>query len=256
MVEPRIFTAKTMHRRFAPKENMFTYGIYYLAIPLSKIDSLKLLSPLISFKTKHHGPRDVVSLRKWIDNILQTNGLILDGEVVLLAMPRIFGYGFNPVSFWLCFDSEHKLRAILAEVNNTFGETHSYLCANDDSSEITVDNVFAGEKLFHVSPFLERIGEYEFRFDYRQEKLAIWIDHYQNGQKILATNLIGKFSPLTRQNLLKHFFKYPLLTFKVIYLIHYQALKLFIKGMKYIAKPHQLDSRLSKTYKNVINRTR
>jgi DUF1365 family protein len=236
-----IFTAKTMHKRFYPKENLFTYGLYYLVIPLSKINSLKLFSPLISFRKKDHGARDGGDLRSWIDGIYKS-----DGEVVLVTMPRIFGYGFNPVSFWFCFDKQIKLRAVLAEVNNTFGETHSYLCSHENGEEISANDVFAGEKIFHVSPFLQRIGDYQFRFDYRAEKLAIWVDHYQNGEKILATNLIGNLTPLTRNNLLKHFFQFPLLTFKVIGLIHYQAIKLMAKGIKYIVKPMQNDQRLSK----------
>jgi hypothetical protein len=255
MVENRIFTAKTFHKRFFPKVNKFTYGIYYLTLPLSQIDNLRLLSPLISFRAKDHAGRDGASLRVWIDEILQVQKIVADGEIVLVAIPRIFGYVFNPVSFWFCFDKAQKLRAVLAEVNNTFGETHSYLCYNKDGSEIMPSDVFEGEKLFHVSPFLSREGEYQFRFDFRDDKLGVWIDLFQNGEKILATNLLGNLVPLTRKNLLKCFFKYPLVTIKVIGLIHYQALKLLAKGIKYISKPLQKAERLSQTYKNVMKNT-
>lgn len=248
MVEPMIFTAKTMHKRLLPKVNQFVYGVYYLAVPLSKIEELKLLSPFVSFKSKGHGARDGSDLRSWIDAILQQYDVQEIEKVVLVAMPRIFGYAFNPVSFWLCLDKAGKLRAVLAEVNNTFGETHSYLCVNE-GAEIAPTDVFGGEKLFHVSPFLPREGSYQFRFDYKPDKLGIWIDYYQNGQRVLITNLVGKFSPLTRPNLLKAFFRYPLVTFKVIALIHYQALKLVSKGIKYICKPPQKDVRLSKVTK-------
>lgn len=249
MVGAKIFTAKTMHKRFAPKENKFVYGIYYLAIPLSKLAKLKLLWPLISFRSKDHGNRDGSDLRGWIDEILQKYDVKDVDEVVLIAMPRIFGYTFNPVSFWMCLDASGSLKAVLAEVNNTFGETHSYLCVKEEGASITADDIFSDEKLFHVSPFLPREGGYQFRFDYRDEKLGIWIDYFIDGKKMLATNLIGSFSPLTKPNLLKNFFRFPMLTFKVIALIHYQAFKIILKGIRYIPKPLQKNERLSKVTK-------
>ena len=246
----KIFTAKTMHKRLAPKVNKFVYSVYYLAFPLSKIDELKLLWPLISFKSKDHGLRDGSDLKDWIYDILKKQEVSGIDEVVLVSMPRVLGYAFNPVSFWLCLDKGGELRAVLSEVNNTFGETHSYLCAHNDGSVISADDTFAGEKLFHVSPFLEREGSYQFRFDYSADRLGIWIDYYnEQGEKVLLTNLIGGMSELTRPNLLKHFFKYPMVTLKVIVLIHYQALKLVSKGIKYITKPKQKESRSSKITK-------
>lgn len=250
MVELKIFIAKTMHKRLMPKVNQFVYGLYYLAIPLSKIDNLKLLSPLISFKSKDHAARDGENLRGWIDGILQQYDVREIDEVVLVAMPRIFGYVFNPVSFWLCLDKVGKLRAVLAEVNNTFGQTHSYLCTHTNGAEIVPTDIFAGEKLFHVSPFLQREGSYQFRFDYREEKFGVWIDYYNAaGDKMLLTSLAGNFNPLTRRNMLIAFLRYPLVSFKVISLIHYQAVKLVMKGIKYIPKPKQIGERLSKITK-------
>lgn len=248
MVETKIFTAKTMHKRFTPKVNKFVYGVYYLALPLSKLENLKLLPPLISFNQKKHGLRDGSDLRGWIDKLLEQQNITEIDEIMLVTMPRILGYVFNPVSFWLCLDNGGKLKAVLAEVNNTFGETHSYLCHNN-GGEITEHDLFAGEKLFHVSPFLEREGKYQFKFNYSSEKLAIWIDYYKNDEKILATNLVGKFSSASKGNLLKSFLKHPLVTFKVITLIHYQALKLVMKGIKYISKPKQRDDKFSKVNK-------
>lgn len=250
MVESKIFAAKTMHKRLTPKENKFVYGVYYLALPLSKLENLKLLRPLTSFKIKDHGARDGSDLKSWVSNILKNHKISEIDEIILVAMPRILGYVFNPVSFWLCLDKQGRLKAVLAEVNNTFGETHSYLCTNEDNSEIKPEDIFAGEKLFHVSPFLEREGSYQFRFDYQKDKLGIWIDYYnKEGEKVLLTNLTGKMKELNRISLLKHFLRYPLVTFKVISLIHYQAIKLMIKGIKYICKPKQKEVRFSKVTK-------
>lgn len=239
-----------MHKRLTPKENKFVYSVYYLALPLSKLENLKLLWPLISFKSKNHGLRDGSDLKNWIYNILKNQKVTDVHDIILITMPRIFGYTFNPVSFWLCLNEEGKLKAVLSEVNNTFGETHSYLCANEDNSLISSNDIFSGEKLFHVSPFLERKGSYEFRFDCKQDKLGIWIDYFNDaGEKMLLTSLSGKLSKMTRAQLAKHFLLYPLITFKVIGLIHYQALKLIIKKIKYISKPGQKETKFSKVTK-------
>jgi len=235
-----------MHKRLIPKVNQFTYGVYYLVLPISDIDNLSLLPPFLTFKKKDHGARNGEDLKLWIYSILRENKISCDGEIMLVCMPRIFGYVFNPVSFWFCLDKQGKLKAVLSEVNNTFGETHSYLCFNSDKSEIKPDDIFDSEKLFHVSPFLSREGSYKFRFDYREDKIGIWIDYYnKQSEKTLLTTLAGKVTPLTKKNLVKHFFKYPLVTVKVISLIHYQAFKLFAKGIKYICKPKQKDVRTS-----------
>ncbi len=255
---PQLFTARVMHKRLFPKVNQFTYGIYYLALPLSKLSDTELKkslpinrSGLLSFRTRDYGPRKNNSspqdLENWIREILASRNL--DAEIkniVLISMPRVLGYGFNPVSFWMCFDTENKLRAILCEVNNTFGETHSYLCVNKDLSPIKEDDWLTSEKLFHVSPFIAREGSYKFRFSLNQDKLAIWINyHDENDNKQLVTSLIGSLAPLTKKSLRNAFWKHPLVTLKTIALIHWQALKLFSKGIKYNDKPEQKNQRIT-----------
>ncbi|MBM3617304.1 MAG: DUF1365 domain-containing protein, partial [Alphaproteobacteria bacterium] len=139
-LNPAIITAKVMHKRLFPKVNQFTYGVYYLALPLSRLDNLPL-PPVAAFRLKDHGARDGSDLKTWIDDILREKGIEADGERVLIAMPRVLGYGFNPVSFWLCLDRQNHIRAMLYEVNNTFGETHSYLCSHADGRPIKSDDV-------------------------------------------------------------------------------------------------------------------
>lgn len=262
-ITPQILFGDVMHRRLFPKINGFHYRIYYLAIPLSQINTIKDLkvnkfAPL-SFYTKDHGDKKSDDLSQWARAILdQYNITQADGEIVLLCMPRIFGYVFNPISYWLCLDKQHNLRAVICEVNNTFGQTHSYLCVHDDQRAITVQDEMSAQKLFHVSPFLKREGHYQFRFDWRlfvQEegktpKFGSWIDYYaHNGKKQLVTSLIGRFDPLDKKNLRRAFWRYPLLTFKAIALIHWQALKLVVKGIKYVPKPTQKAERISKVGK-------
>jgi DUF1365 family protein len=148
----------------------------------------------------------------------------------------------------MCFDEDKQLRAVLCEVNNTFGETHSYLCAHEDHRIIETDDWLKADKLFHVSPFLKREGVYHFRFSTRGNTLGIWIDFYDaQGNKQLTTALTGTMQPLKKSTLRRAFWRHPLLTFKTIALIHWQAIKLLSKGIKYIRKPTQKDEKLSST---------
>ncbi len=249
-IEPQIFIGKVMHKRLFPKENAFTYGIYYLALPLSKISQAPQ-SFALSFQEKNHGPRDGSGLEYWVRSILKNHNPALDTiteEIMLVCMPRIFGYVFNPVSFWICLDKKKNIRAVLCEVNNTFKEAHSYLCVQPGLKPITQDDWLKADKVFHVSPFLKREGKYKFRFASNGNKLGIWIDFFDaQANKQLITALTGTLSPISKQSLRKAFWSHPLVTFKAITLIHWQALKLMRKGIKHLKKPRQKDEKFSVT---------
>jgi len=254
---PRLFLSDVMHKRLLPKVNEFTYGVYYLAFPLSKLDDLPL--PVnrfgaMSFYEKDHGLRDGSSLENWARRILNHYNIDkADGEIVLISLPRILGYVFNPVSFWVCHDKAGAVRAVICEVNNTFGETHTYLCAHDDQRVISKDDWLQADKLFHVSPFLKREGYYKFRFAFDQSgqetgRAGIWITYYNgSGDRQLLTALTGRFRPMTTSSLRQVFWRYPLVTLKTIALIHWQAIKLLSKGIRYVVKPDQIEPRHSAT---------
>ncbi len=251
-ITPQIFNAKVMHKRLFPKENAFVYSIYYLALPLSNLTSACLpinRAGAISFHEKDHGPCDGESLETWIRTLLKTHNEKLNDitqDIVLVSLPRIFGYVFNPVSFWLCLDNNKTLRAVLCEVNNTFGEAHNYLCAHNTLEPITQDDWLQANKIFHVSPFLKREGHYKFRFALKNEKLGIWIDFYDGeNKKQLITSLIGTLSPLNKKSLRYAFWTRPLITLKAITLIHWHAVKLIFKGIKHIKKPEQKEEKIS-----------
>ncbi len=245
----KILFGTVMHARLFPKKNAFRYGIYYISIPLSNIKTMTIarnrFAPL-SFYDRDHGARNGGDLEIWIRDILKTKNLNSDvTDITLICMPRIFGYVFNPVSFWVCRDSKKNICAILCEVNNTFGERHSYLCTNN-RAPITNDIILKGEKLFHVSPFLKREGHYAFRFDITNDTFKADIDFYDaDNQKLLVTSLNGDFKMMDNASLRTAFWKYPLVTFKAIALIHWQAIKLVSKGIKYIPKPIQIKNKLS-----------
>jgi hypothetical protein len=240
----QLLQGRVMHRRHETKDNAFSYGIYYLSLPAharAHPDLAHNRAGAISFHDADHGPKTGADLGVWIDSILKDadlNGII--DKVQLIAMPRVLGYVFNPVSFWMCFDAQRELRAVICEVNNTFGETHNYLCAHADKSPIDGADWLCAEKVFHVSPFMTRDGQYKFRFSIQGDKIGIWINLLDDaGALKLTTALTGRLSPLTKSALRRAFWRYPLVTLKAITLIHWQALKLFLKGIKYISKPPQ-----------------
>ena len=251
-VKPKLLFGTVMHGRLFPRRNSFSYGIYYLSIPLSQVKELPIAHnrfAALSFCDRDHGACDGSELEEWARCILKEYDIHeADGEITLICMPRILGYVFNPVSFWLCHDQAGNIRAVLCEVHNTFGERHTYLCAHEDHKAITSDETMKGEKLFHVSPFLERQGFYKFRFDVTTEEFRVRIDYYnEENKKQLVTSLIGKMETMDSDNLRKAFWGYPLVTLKSIMLIHWQAIKLLVKGIKYISRPAQKPERLSAT---------
>ncbi len=260
ITHPSIMFGHVMHKRLLPKINGFRYRIYYLVFALS---TLKTSAPqkfpiavnrfgLLSFHTKDHGNRSkTADLEQWVRDILHRyNVVYADGDIVLITLPRVLGYVFNPVSFWICYDKNNTVRAVLCEVNNTFGETHTYLCTHPDGAEIRSKHVFAGDKVFHVSPFLQRQGHYTFRFDISDKKCGIWINYFNaDGKKQLVTALNGNVHPLRFATVQKAFWAYPLMTLRAIALIHWQALKLLAKGIRYVPRPRQKTDKTSTTHR-------
>lgn len=245
--------ANVWHKRLKPVVNSFSYRVFYLCFDIAKTQKLrsKFLSynrfNLFSFYDKDHGNRDGSSLERWIRKILSNHNLNeRSKKIFLLTHPRVLGYVFNPVSFWFCLDDQENLIAVLSEVNNTFGENHNYLVFNFDHSPIQQNQWFEAKKEFHVSPFFEVKGSYKFRFVFNQNQIAAWIDYLSNdSQKSLLTNVICRKVEPSDSRLLAQFLTIPFMTMKVIFLIHWQALKLIIKKNKYIPKPKQKTIRLT-----------
>lgn len=234
-----LLDGKVFHQRLFPRQHEFSYGIFYRA------ESLGLKAS--HFKSKDHGYRDDRSLRAWANDILDQAGLAFQiSKIVLLAMPRVLGYVFNPVSFWFCLDSRGRVRAVLCEVNNTFGESHTYVCSHPDHRPIASTDLLEGDKLFHVSPFMDREGRYSFRFSCDQSQLTVLINYFdQEGRLKLRTSLSGVWLADTLKNRVVLCLKYPLVTLRAIVLIHYHAARLALKKTGYRPKPHQLHRRIS-----------
>ncbi len=251
---PKLINCEVMHQRLSPSKNAFRYDVHYLGIPLSQIESNAIGETLNlnrfglhSFYEKDHGYRDGTSLKAWLYDMFDAYKFEKPKEVFLISMPRILGYVFNPVSFWFCWNSKDELYAVVSEVNNTFGETHSYLTYLDDKD---TNGDYVAKKVFHVSPFLEREGYYDFQFSLSDDSIKIHINLFDsNKEKILLTSLSGKFDDLNSMSLKRAFFRVPFATMKSIFLIHFQAVKLLLKKIKFISKPKQLDDRFTKNEK-------
>ena len=245
----QLFFGLVMHRRLRPAANQFIYPIYFCLLPLSGIDKIgsALFSVnrfnLFSFHFADHGARDGSHPLAWIRDLLAKNAIAADGEIFLQCFPRVAGFVFNPVSFWYCHNRSDELIAVLAEVRNTFGERHNYLLFNPDGSPISDGHVIERSKVFHVSPFMAVSGYYRFRFfakapagDSPARRMAS-IDHGDAGGILLHTAISGEAVALTSRSLLKAFFSYPLLTLGVVFRIHWQALRLWLKRVPVFTKP-------------------
>jgi DUF1365 family protein len=246
----QLFFGKVVHHRLRPATHRFVYPVYFCLLPLSGIErvgsalfSLNRFN-LFSFHFADHGARDGSHPLLWIRDLLNAHGVVADGEIALQCFPRVLGFVFNPVSFWYCHNASGELIAVLAEVNNTFGERHNYLLAHDDGRPIGDGEAIARDKVFHVSPFMAVAGYYRFRFLARSApgespnwRLAC-IDHGDAAGDLLRTVLCGRAAALASGPLLRAFVTYPLLTLGVVFRIHWQALRLWVKRVPFFSKPN------------------
>ena len=244
-LQPAVCFGAVMHERHVQAHNRFVYPTAFLRLPLSSLDTLRV--PLLgieranvfSFRNLDHGARDGSPLLPWIQALLRGQGLaeICDGEIVLQTMPRIFGFVFNPVSFWLCHDREGVLRVLLAEVSNTFGERHNYLVHHPELRPIVSGDELRATKCFHVSPFFPVRGEYRFRFEQRGAVHAVAIDLLDGGELQLSTRLSGRAEALDGRAMRKWLARQPFMTLGVVARIHWQALRLALRRVSFFRKP-------------------
>jgi len=236
--QPRLFIGHVMHRRLRPKVNAFVYPVFYVQLPLAHLEAARrpIFSidrfNLLSFHRKDHGPRDGSPLLPWIQGLLRERSLPADGEVVLQCFPRVLGYVFNPVSFWFCYDRAGQLIAVLAEVSNTFGGRHSYLL-HQGGAVLPDGLVMQACKEFHVSPFNEVEGGYRFRFQLQRACQVARIDYDDADGELLLTSISGRSKTWSGAALFGAFARMPLLTAGVMFRIHWQALKLWLKGVPF-----------------------
>jgi uncharacterized protein len=238
------------HERLRPVRNTFTYPAYFLRLPLRSLVSRPYAGRWLRFNARgvfavndrDHG--DGRPLLAWIDELLRSEDVRdATGEVWLHTFPRVLGYVFNPVSFWFAHRADGALRAVVCEVNNTFGERHCYLLAHANGSPLTYGETVEARKVFHVSPFCRIEGRYRFRFMLAAPTAqhgARWvgsIDHDDDIGPLLLTSISGELVPATDRALARALFSFPAFTFGVMARIHWQALKLWLKRVPFVHKP-------------------
>jgi DUF1365 family protein len=230
------------HTRLKPVQHAFHYPTYFLMLPLRAMqrDGPGALTrnrrAALSFHDRDHGDGRPDCLH-WLDALLQSEGIVdAQGEVWLHTYPRVFGFTFKPVSFWYCHTTDGALRAIVVEVNNTFGERHCYLL---DSPRYGQE--LCADKVFHVSPFCEVEGSYRFRFMRSLhagiDRTVARIDHDDATGPLLQTSVAGTLEIVNPASLRKALWRYPAMTFGVVGRIHWQALRLWLKRVPFVSKP-------------------
>lgn len=238
-----LVSGRTFHGRRGAIGNRFSYGVDFVLIdPEAPASRPRLFSRnrfnLWAVHDRHHGGRrGAGSGAAWAWAVLREAGLTRTPEhrLQLLTQPSFAGYIFNPVSFWLLWQGT-DLTAVIAEVGNTFGDRHNYLCKNPDFAPIRPDDRLTADKIFHVSPFQEIAGRYEFGFDIGKEAVAIRILHKNGADGVIAT-LTGPRQPLTDSAILRASIRRPAGALRTIALIYWQALKLKLKGARYRTRP-------------------
>lgn len=232
------------HKRFSPRVHEFSYRGFFLRVPVhalqhhSQGNGLFGLNrkALISFHEADHGGGKG-SLYEWAQKLLGAQNIVADGAIWLHTFARIGGYQFKPVSFWFCHNRAGLLVAVIAEVNNTFGERHLYLL-NDQNKTLAWGQTLHAQKAFHVSPFFEIEGRYQFRFFNNDTRSVARVDYFIDNNIALHTSMSGRYSPVTTTTSLQALFAYPLFSLGVMVKIHWQALQLWAgKRIPFITKP-------------------
>jgi len=238
----RHIAGHTWHGRKGAVENAFRYRVDYLLLDAEAAPRAPRLfarnrAGLMSLQDHDHGGAPGRGRgAAWVREVLAAHGLPAPARIELLAQPRVLGHVFNPVAFWLCRDAADAVRCIIAEVTNTYGDRHSYICHREDLAPVAATDRLHARKIFHVSPFQPVTGQYEFRFDLRPDRIGIWIDLTTGDGGVVAT-LTGPVRPLTLPGMAAALLRRPFGSRRVLALIHWQALKLWWKGARFRSRP-------------------
>ena len=237
-----LYVGRTTHSRLEPRPHRFSYGVFQILIDIDRVsDAMRGRlairhgrAGLFSFAERDHGARDGQPLRPWVEQTLRDAGLTVTAATIrLLCFPRVLGFVFNPISLFYIYDEQERLKAAIYEVNNTFGQTHAYVVpATGAAGEHQV-----ADKKLYVSPFYRVEGGYQFRLSAPAEHLKLVITKQVNGKPDFTASLSATQREATDSALISLFFAMPLMTLGVVAAIHWEALRLWIKGAPFGARP-------------------
>jgi len=241
-----LYVGDVMHARLKPIGHRFSYRVMSLLIDLDRVDVADRQTPLFgvnrralySFYEADHGMRDGSSLRLYAKRCAAEHGIDLTGgRVLLLCYPRLFGYTFNPLSVYYCYRADGQPALLIYEVRNTFGDIHAYSLPVKSGDVSPAGIRQTQDKRFYVSPFVEMAMRYHFRVMLPQEHVKLRILETDSEGPLLSATFSGQRRPLTSQELLRSFFSLPMVTLKVVAAIHWEALRLWIKGVRLVPRP-------------------
>ena len=230
-----LYPGWVMHRRLTPRFHRFKYRVFAMLLDLDELPrldrGLRLFAwnrfGLFSFHDRDHG--DGRPLHDWLDGLLAQAGIAAQGPRQVLCYPRIWGYVFNPLSVWFCHDEAGALKAVIYEVHNTYDERHAYVLPAGNDPRLVRHGC---AKDFYVSPFLSGDCRYNFRVRPPGEDVAVAIHEEEAGRPILNASFAGKRRALDDGALLSMWLRYPLMTLKIVLAIHFEAVRLMLKGVR------------------------
>lgn len=240
-----LYRGKVMHARLKPVGHRFTYAMASMLIDLDRLEEADRASPvfsvnrgnLLAFRERDHGPRDGSPLRPHVDGLLRQAGLARPARVFLLCYPSVLGYTFNPLSVYFCHAGDGTLIALLYQVHNTFGESHTYVEPVRPHQAGPAGIRQERRKLFHVSPFLDMGLTYRFRVRPPQEEVAVRILETDEAGPVLSASFHGRRQAAGTAGLLRTMLQTAGIPWKVIVAIHYEALRLWLKGIGLRKRP-------------------
>lgn len=236
-----LFPGVVSHTRLKPRRHSLRYRVFMLLLDLDELPGLdrdlKLFSTrrfnLVGFDPRRHGDGSATPLKQQVETQLAAAGIAHGGPIRLLAMPRILGLGFNPLAVYFCHRPDGALSAVLYEVNNTFGERHSYLIPAEDAPVVKQ----SCEKGFYVSPFMDMDLSYAFRVRPPGDKVQVLVDVDDAEGRVLSTGFVAERQALTDRNLARAWLTHPWMTVGVVAAIHWEALFIWLKGEKIRQRP-------------------
>ena len=256
-MQSKIYVGQVRHRRFTPHEHSFSYNMFMMYLDLDELP--RLFDPYLlwsargfniaSFNRREHLGEPHKPLKQAVkDLVLEKTGIVLTGPIRLLTHMRYFGYGFNPASFYYCFDETGtELQVIIVEVNNTpWGEQHCYVLPCNNKQGASKHQQFKLDKEFHVSPFNPMNQNYDWRFTAPQHHIAIHMENWRHNEKIFDATLSLDAQTISATSLAKALVTFPLMTMKVVAAIYYQALKLWLKKTPLYTHPNKITPQMTK----------
>jgi uncharacterized protein len=240
-----LYVGDVMHARLKPVGHRFSYRVMSLLIDLDRLDVADRQTPLFgvnrralySFYEADHGRRDGSSLRLYAKRCAAEHGIDLTGgRILLLCYPRLFGYTFNPLSVYYCYRADGEPALLIYEVRNTFGDIHAYALPVKSGDVSPAGIRQTQDKRFYVSPFVEMAMRYHFRVKLPQDRVKLRILETDSEGPLLSATFSGQRRALTTQELLRSFFSLPMVTLKIMAAIHWEALRLWLKGVRLVPR--------------------